>query len=1169
VLTYAFVIASIAYTIYSYVAAPKPSRGAQPSRNALDSSPTYGWEGIRMTIETGIPVPISYGEHLIGGNLITCFVTSDGEKNYLNMLIALCEGEIEGIMKEDLSGVCPSTAFNPYVLVNDNPLSNFQNVWWDYRLGTQDQNTIQGFSDIKNTFTVGGVLITGAGYIYTTVGSLVEAFELRFRIPALYSMDAYGNMFPRTVTYHVYHKVHGAADWTDDGESSIVACSRNTIRRYWRKDGLSPNQYDIKVVLISNPPVSQYEAGDLYLDYVVEIKYDDIAYVHTALLALKILATDQLSGNVPNVLTRIRGRKNKNLETSVVAWNQNPIYCVNDTIVTERFGLGRYITQSSIDIDQLISMAHYCDEIVGNGLKRGIDAVASTSLTDNDYAFVAGDIGKTICSKSPTDGTIYTKMAITSISGDGHTAYGTGGWSNGTPALPESWEWGEKRFQFDIVVDALGQGLDLIQTLCASFRACPIWIKDAVQILIDKKESPSYIFNMGNIIAGSFKHSFGSEKKKPNVIEVQYANVDRKFERETVEVDEKEAFLTSSPRRVRKMSLLGATRQSQIYREGRFHLRAAQYQDEAIGFRGGIDAIHSLPGDVVKFQHDVPQWGYGGRIMAATINSITIDQEVQIEGGFTYVICVKFPGAGGAETLVQRTVTNGAGYYTTLNVTPDWPSIPPTWGLYLFGKQNQESKPFRIMRIGKTPQNEIEVEAAEYSDQVYVDTDVILPTSIYSDLPNPVLIPHVENLESSEGGIVLGDGTWVPYIEISFKKPETSGLIAWSHAEIYISNSGGNWYEYYGKTDKDHGFKIENHAFLKIGNTVRVKAVSVAKNGTKARLDTAPFVDELINGKVEPPSGISGFTVQQFGDKLLFSWVNVSAKDISHYEIREGATWQVSQLIVKEAFGTTLNLFSFAGGVKNYMIKAVDRHGNYSQNPAQYQISVTGSSITNLVKNVDGLTNPTLSSLLLQWGVQSVVKAISLIPSQGWDDAGYWDDASKWDIPVSPTSGYFETEQIDIGLKKTWMILLDSAFVQDGLNQTATIEIRTSDNGADWSAYSTFVAGEFNTRWFQLKCSLSTTDANENIFCIRFTIQAGDSKLFQVRFSNQTIAVGGTTIAYGYTFGSVPSVQVTPVGATARVPGITSQGVSSCVVKLFDSAGSDVGGTANISIEGY
>ena len=72
-----------------------------------EGSPTYGWDGAQTTQEVGIPIAVVYGEHKIGGNIINQFLWEDGEKNYLNVLIALCEGEIESIGQ---------------IYINDNPI---------------------------------------------------------------------------------------------------------------------------------------------------------------------------------------------------------------------------------------------------------------------------------------------------------------------------------------------------------------------------------------------------------------------------------------------------------------------------------------------------------------------------------------------------------------------------------------------------------------------------------------------------------------------------------------------------------------------------------------------------------------------------------------------------------------------------------------------------------------------------------------------------------------------------------------------------------------------------------------------------------------------------------------------------------------------------------------
>lgn len=62
----ALLVCSLAYTIYSYCTAPS----APDTGKGLNTGPTYGWDGATMQSRQGIPVPVVYGEHLLGGNII-------------------------------------------------------------------------------------------------------------------------------------------------------------------------------------------------------------------------------------------------------------------------------------------------------------------------------------------------------------------------------------------------------------------------------------------------------------------------------------------------------------------------------------------------------------------------------------------------------------------------------------------------------------------------------------------------------------------------------------------------------------------------------------------------------------------------------------------------------------------------------------------------------------------------------------------------------------------------------------------------------------------------------------------------------------------------------------------------------------------------------------------
>jgi len=1095
-------VLSIAYSIYSICAAKKTTDTAATGLG-LTGSKSYGWEGAALTAEPGIPVPVVYGEHLVAGNIISSFVTSDGNYSYLNLLINLCEGPIEGIMKEDETGVCTSIIDAPYILINDNLMSNLYTgdptygyAWyWDYRLGEDVQSLIPGFLDTKMYYDMGSpeVSVAGGAITYTTDGDDIQAAEVRLRIPALYVVSG-GNYIATPLWFAIYYRIHNSGDpWITALATYISESTQYPIRRAYTIVFPAAGRYDIKVERVSGDFDGTTQVGKLYWDSVTEIIYKSYTYPLTALLALKLLATEKLSAQLPNVKVLIRGKKVLNLKTSVVEWSKNPVYCVNDFLTNERYGAGRFITSSNINTDRMIEEADYCDEQVGDGHKytgAGI-TVTATSLTDPNHTFVASDVGRTICCESPTDSTVYTRLAITSVAGT--TANGTGGWVTGTPdPATVGWEFGENRYELDLIIDTQDDALTLISQICGSFRAVPLWIKDAIELIIDRPRNPCYQVNMSNIISSSFQNSFISPKSRPNSIEVSYANKDDYYKKDTVKYEDHTAIEANVPKRSLSMNLFGATRQSQLYREGRFHVLAYKYQDEQIATKQGIDFIHCKPGDVIRTQHDVPAWGQGGRIKSATIDSITLDKEVEIAAG-TYTITVIQKDVNGLDTLETRTVVEGTGFYTTLHVTVNFSAIPETWGLWTLGKTTCEPKLFRMVQTKHTPENEVELLASEYSVSAYTDTGVVLQERIESGLPNPFEVKNVTNLSVVENGNILGDGSWAVYLVTGFQKPEYQSLLGWDHAEIWISLTSNSGWEHYGDAKKP-GYKIDSHDFLKKGNTVYIKAISSTANGTRATWESAPITSKLITGKTTPPSDVTGFEETQYSDRVVLNWDMPTDADVragGYFEIRQGETWGTAEVIQSFIKSNTYTWLTFVPGETTLLIKAVDSSGNYSANAASinFIINILPTGLAEV--NVDALKGVTCTNTLLQYAIEGHDRAVSLKIASKWDSAIDWDDGTHWDKTIDPLTGYFVTAPIDTGSIARYQWVVEDKYIEDGDGQTATVEIATSENGTDWTGYVAYsVATIYYSRYAKFKVTLGSDNANENIFCYQLSIRA-------------------------------------------------------------------------------
>jgi hypothetical protein len=199
-------------------------------------SQTYNWSGISTIASNEAPIPIVYGTHAVGGNLISAYVLSEGKDSYLYMLLALCEGEIEGICQySDNTSICTTSDINstssndslgvgykdPAILINDQPLYTYTDISWWYRTGTNnvgannefypfEQNIIPYFDGARALYTLEKE-ITLDGTTYTTTKE-VNKVLIQVKAPALYKITDSG-FASQSVKYSVSYKEESEETW--------------------------------------------------------------------------------------------------------------------------------------------------------------------------------------------------------------------------------------------------------------------------------------------------------------------------------------------------------------------------------------------------------------------------------------------------------------------------------------------------------------------------------------------------------------------------------------------------------------------------------------------------------------------------------------------------------------------------------------------------------------------------------------------------------------------------------------------------------------------------------------------------------------------------------------------------------------------------------------------
>lgn len=1037
-----------------------PTMPMLPSFDGASSS-SYSWDGAQTTSMADRPVGVVYGEHVVGGNVITAFVTTDGDKNYLNVLIGLSEGEIEGIVKKDRTGVCTleNNGFSfdvPDIEINNQSIVNYAGVTWYAKTGTNNQSSIPGFNTTHTfysenkkigigtaveTSTAGKYQVTG-GVLYTTNGNQINEISLQLEIPSLYALDGNGNPVENTVKYRVYYRktgdvdfrlaplsgrarnpewtvwnaagelagwfptkrdwingyylIGGSADRDDYGvrcdlnrnkygtpnyqetphpepeqylfgvatteEQIITEVSKTTVRRYCPIIDLPAGQYDVRIIRTSPETKDFRQSSDFYLSGVDEIIYVDFQYPNTAILGLKFLATDQLSGGVPNITTRIRGKKvrvplltydyagtvatyndtyydvgkasyvldanptvrcslNTDYTTWPTQWCQRPVWCLLDYLTNKRFGLGHYITDDLIDWIYAVSSSKYADAITSPPTTTTlVEAISQISYTIIDkrifsnvakaYYTVSGQYlkvtmvgadttvyqwtnmsnatlhysginlptpvvrdsnydmkplvyseacGFTTNSNTPNGSycildfgkfCYFSSVMFNSISSTATFKIEVGGYGN--VAVDTGTVGGEKRFQCDGVWDTAQSGFDAIVDFCKLFRAWIIWSEGKLKFIVDKDEDPVQSFNMSNIVSGSFSQTFAAKSSIPNVIEIQFADQDDEYKLVTREVVDQDAWTAGDAKNVVSVNLKGITRSSQAVREGKFYLNTAKYRTKAISFKGVLDAVHCQAGDVIAFQHDVPQWAYGGRVVTASTvaNTITLDQSVALTAS---VYKIYYQTSAGS--FVTATVTNTT---ATRILTPS-PAItstttPAVDALWSLGKVGQEKQEFKILSISRGEDNEVNLSALEHNPSIYNDSGIAIPPQNTSALPNFNAIPQPVT------ELVLSLLVNRPGFIVSFNVPQTDP--AYSYAEIQVSDNGVTYYTYTTSNDAKDIF-IDGLP----GQTKYVRVYSCNRAGRRSNYSVSGSI--VIRGDFYP-SNVMGLELFNQGNDTDF-----------------------------------------------------------------------------------------------------------------------------------------------------------------------------------------------------------------------------------------------------------------------------------------------------------
>lgn len=889
----------------------------------------------------------------------------------ISLLDLIGEGVIGGLVSGAQSIFLDETP-----LANADGSYNFNGVSWDARYGTQDQDVIEGFSDVETPYNVSVQVKKTSPHVITVNAPSTDAVRVVVSLPSLRQQDkTTGDINGTSVSYKFSISVNGGAysDVVIDGDSTLTITGK-TNSKYQRSHVIrlpkpaGAISWNIRMTRITDDAPDASLSNETWFDSYTEIMESKLSYPNSAIVGVRIDSAQfnhvpqrsylvnglyiQVPSNYDPATRGYSGIWNGGLK---VALSNNPAWVLYDLLTNTRYGLGNYIQPAQIDKAKLYQIGKYCDELVPDGF---------------------------------------------------------GGY--------------EPRFVVNTVIQTQAEAYKLISDLTSAFRGMAYWNGGMVGFTQDSPTSPSMIFTPSNVIDGMFNYTGSARRDRHSVVNVTWNDPLDKFKQKIEYVEDAESV---SKFGIRKTDIVafGCTSRGQANRVGRWLLYTERLESDMVQFKVGLEGATLLPGEVVKI-HDTYRAGkrMGGRIAASTATSLTLDSPITLTQNGA-MLSMRLPDG----SFVDRPVLEEGGVHEVLTWANPLPALPLNNAMWMVSEASLEPILARVIGISQdgTKHDQFLITAIEHNASKFaaIEQNLKLETPKTSVIdPNAVTAPTNVTVAEAQYEVVPGIvGTrltlsWfapMPQFEIRWRrtgKYATSWqTITTTSMSVDFENVRKSTHEFQVCAVNSFGRKssIVSTSYLPIGKTtapgdvrnflvtrrtsdllltwdavadidVQGYEIRVGNSWDASDLITTNFKGTMIthdqdyagvyyyhirsidsHGQysdnvttfrlvLDPPAAVDQFDCIQSANRLEFRWRPNSEVNIVAYEIREGSEWATS-LLVAQTMSTTYTMPSGTTGSRTFWIKAIASPGIYSDVASFVNSDVVKPQNSNVVFDVD------------------------------------------------------------------------------------------------------------------------------------------------------------------------------------------------------------------------
>ena len=611
-------------------------------------------------------------------------------KTYIKILYGLSEGEVEG-----LANGLQSVYLEETPLHNPNGGSNFQDIQFDFRHGTNDQTHIEGFPDISSETAINVELVSGTPWVRAISNTDLDAVRVRFKWGPLRQQNAdNGDVNGITIQYAIDLQTDGGT-WVEVLNTQISDKTSANYERSHRIDlPKSDSGWTVRVRRITPNSTSEYISDKMYVDALTEVIDLKLSYPNTAMLGLQYDA--ETFSNVAKVAVDLKGIKLQvpsNYDpvartyagmwdgTFKRAYTNNPAWIYYDICTSKRYALGDRLTSAMLDKWSLYRLAQYCDQMVDDG-KGGQ----------------------------------------------------------------------EPRFTCNVYLQSTEDAYAILSKLAGVFRAISYWDGNSIVCDADIPQDTYFTYTRANVIDGMFEYSGTRARDRHTVAKVAWDNPANHYKTEYVYVRD-EAAIAKLGVRIAEIDAWGCTSEGQAQRAGLWALKSEQLETRTVSFKVGLDGYIPQPGRVIEIADELfAGRANGGRISAVSADRkiITLDRDdVVCRAGDRLVV----NGENGKAQA--RIVSSKIGRNVTVTVAFDSVAAENVW---VVDAQDLKTMKFRVMSITQDDKHQFSITGLQYESAKYdaIDFGAFIDERPISIINPTVQAPVTNVLISSENMVQQG-----------------------------------------------------------------------------------------------------------------------------------------------------------------------------------------------------------------------------------------------------------------------------------------------------------------------------------------------------------------------------------------------------------------------------